>query len=169
MCFFHFTLLENTYTLYGLTFQSWNDPPDRLKLFVYVFPQSGAMAPQQGNKDSVPSSTLRAKCHPSRIPYEVVIVVAAFCICTIYAGTMSISGLYFKYFMNTFEAGKVTITGVISVQVSVAYLSGECADQSFSPYLFIKHCIESIDNWSIRTQLNIIWTWLYIIQTQLNT
>ena len=83
------------------------------------------MAPQRENEDSISSPTLRAKCCSSHVPYEVVIVVAAFSICMIYAGTLSISGLYLKYFIDTFEAGKVTTTGVISLQGSLTYLSGK--------------------------------------------
>ena len=83
------------------------------------------MALQQENQDLLSRPTLRAKCYSYHVPYEVVIVIAAFFICSIYAGTLSISGLYFKYFMDTFEAGKVTTTGVISLQGSLTYFSGE--------------------------------------------
>ena len=90
-----------------------------------IFRILAKMAPQEENQDSVSSPTLQAKCCPSRVPYEVVIVIAAFFIGSIYAGTLSISGLYLKYFIDTYEAGKVTTTGVISLQGSLAYLSGE--------------------------------------------
>ena len=83
------------------------------------------MALRQEKQDCVLSPKLQAECCPSRFPYEVVIVVAAFFICTIYAGTLSISGLYLKYFIDTFEAGTVTTTGVITLQASLTYLSCE--------------------------------------------